>query len=51
MPFVVETAMGVGRAALVALVDGYREEVVEGSRGWCWGFTRCSRRSRPRSSR
>ena len=30
VPYVVETAMGVGRAALVALVDGYREEVVEG---------------------
>ena len=30
VPYVVETAMGVGRAALVALVDGYREEEVEG---------------------
>ncbi len=30
LPYVIETAMGVGRAALVALVDGYREEVVEG---------------------
>ncbi len=30
VPYVVETAMGVGRAALVALVDAYREEEVEG---------------------
>ena len=30
VPYVVETAMGVGRAALVALVDGYREEEVAG---------------------
>ena len=30
LPYVVETAMGVGRAALVALIDGYREEVVAG---------------------
>ena len=30
LPYVVETAMGVGRAALVALLDGYREEEVEG---------------------
>ena len=30
VPYVVETAMGVGRAALVALVDGYREDEVEG---------------------
>ena len=30
LPYVVETAMGVGRAALVALIDGYREEEVAG---------------------
>ena len=30
VPYVVETAMGVGRAALVALVDCYREEEVAG---------------------
>ena len=30
IPYVVETAMGVGRAALVALVDAYREEEVGG---------------------
>ena len=30
LPFVVETAMGVGRLALVALVDAYREEEVAG---------------------
>ena len=30
VPYVVETAMGVGRAALAALVDGYREEEVAG---------------------
>ena len=30
LPFVVETAMGVGRAALVALLDAYREDEVEG---------------------
>ena len=30
VPYVVETALGVGRAALVALVDGYREEEVAG---------------------
>ena len=30
VPYVVETAMGVGRVALVALVDGYREEEVAG---------------------
>ncbi len=32
LPFVVETAMGVGRAALVALLDAYREDEVEGQR-------------------
>ncbi len=32
LPYVVETAMGVGRAALVALVDGYREEEVQGQK-------------------
>ena len=32
LPYVVETAMGVGRAALVALLDGYREEEVEGNK-------------------
>ena len=30
IPYVVETAMGVGRAALVVLVDAYREEEVGG---------------------
>lgn len=30
LPYVVETAMGVGRSALVALVDAYREEEVAG---------------------
>ena len=30
LPYVVETAMGVGRAALVALLDAYREDEVEG---------------------
>ncbi len=30
LPYVVETAMGVGRSALVALIDGYREEEVAG---------------------
>ena len=30
LPYVVETAMGVGRLALVALVDAYREEEVAG---------------------
>jgi len=30
VPYVVETAMGVGRTALVALVDAYREEEVAG---------------------
>ncbi|MCY4616765.1 MAG: glycine--tRNA ligase [Chloroflexi bacterium] len=30
IPYVVETAMGVGRLALVALVDAYREEEVAG---------------------
>ena len=30
VPYVVETALGVGRAALVALVDAYREEEVAG---------------------
>ncbi|MGI9627997.1 MAG: glycine--tRNA ligase [Longimicrobiales bacterium] len=30
IPYVIETAMGVGRAVLVVLTDGYREEEVEG---------------------
>jgi glycyl-tRNA synthetase len=30
VPYVIETSMGVDRAALVLLADGYREEVVEG---------------------
>ena len=30
IPYVIETAMGVGRAVLVVLVDSYREEEVEG---------------------
>ena len=32
VPYVVETAMGVGRAALVALVDAYREDEVSGQK-------------------
>ncbi len=32
LPYVVETAMGVGRAALVALTDAYREEEVGGQK-------------------
>ena len=32
LPYVVETAMGVGRSALVALVDAYREEEVAGQK-------------------
>ena len=32
VPYVVETAMGVGRSALVALVDAYREEEVAGQK-------------------
>ena len=30
VPYVIETAMGVGRAVLVVLIDSYREEDVEG---------------------
>ena len=30
LPYVIETAVGVDRTVLVALVDGYREETVEG---------------------
>ncbi len=30
VPYVIETAMGVGRAVLVVLIDSYREEEVEG---------------------
>ena len=30
IPYVIETAMGVGRAVLVVLADGYQEEEVEG---------------------
>lgn len=32
LPYVVETAMGIGRAALAALVDAYREEEVGGQK-------------------
>ncbi|MGH7462149.1 MAG: glycine--tRNA ligase, partial [Longimicrobiales bacterium] len=38
LPYVIETAVGVGRTMLVALVDAYREEEIEGETRVVLGF-------------